>query len=145
MAAGRGEEDAIALLPQLRPWWERDGFIAVIGGGAAIDLYGDRGDLDAAEEAWRDVTACLSGLWRLDAFPGRLRLSALLLGHIADVAALAGRRDLGGLAERGAAVATSAAPAFRGTEGPEGQAWQARRRGRGREARCHRRRAAVGG
>ncbi len=126
VAAGRGEEQAIALLQQLRPWWERDGLIAITGGGAAIDLHGDSGDLDAAEEAWRDVTACLSGLWRMDAFPGRLRLSALLLGHLADEAALAGARDLDGLADRGAAAATSAAPAFTGTEGPEGQAWHAR-------------------
>ena len=53
VAAGRGETSALALLPRLRPAWEREGFIAVTCGAAAIDLYGDSGDLDARHRGAR--------------------------------------------------------------------------------------------
>ena len=133
VAAGRGDASALPLLDVLRPWWERDGLIGILCGGAAIDLHGDRGDLAAATEAHRDVVETVGRLWESSSFQAQIRLNALLLGQTASAAARAGRDERALLAERGpalvaAAVAAADAGASRGAgyRGPESEAWLAR-------------------
>lgn len=132
VAAGRGRERAIALMGHLRPWWERDGMIAVQSAGAAIDLHGDAGDLAAAVAIHDDVVATVSELWQLKSFQARVRLSALLLGQLAASAARVGARERAALADRGSELAEAVDQVvqhgrLRGrARGPEGEAWLAR-------------------
>jgi DNA-binding CsgD family transcriptional regulator/tetratricopeptide (TPR) repeat protein len=131
VAAGRGERSALDLLPTLRPWWERDGMIGVITGTSAIDLFGDAGDLEAATEVYDDVVKAVAAVWEQPWFQARVRLSALMLGHLAAEAARSGSADRAGLAARGDQLAAAAAEviehgAHGRRPGPEGQAWAAR-------------------
>ncbi len=132
VAAGRGEDRAIELLPQLRPWWDRDGMIAILSGGAAIDLYGDRGDVTGATAVHDDIVRCVGELWEQPWFQARIRLSGLMLGQLCAEATRAGAMARAQLADRGdelAEAATSAAEhgLIRGRRrGPEGDAWLAR-------------------
>jgi DNA-binding CsgD family transcriptional regulator/tetratricopeptide (TPR) repeat protein len=132
VAAGRGEQEALDLLPQLRPWWQRDGVIAIFSGSAAIDLYGDRGDIEAATTMYDDIVALVSELWQMPAFQARIRLSALLLGQLCAEAARSGSLERAELARRGDELVAGARLAMehgrvRGwRRGPEGEAWVAR-------------------
>jgi len=131
VAAGRGQRSATELLPSLRPWWDREGMIGVITSGAAIDLFGDAGDLDAATAIYDDVVATVAGVWQQPWFQARIRLSALMLGHLASEAARSGSAERGDLAARGdeyaAAASDVAEHAHKGRQqGPEGEAWIAR-------------------
>ena len=107
VAAGRGDHRALDLLPRLRSWWERDGLrswserdglIAILSGAAAIDLYGDRGELDAASAVHDDVVACVGEMWQLPDFQARIRLNGLLLGQLCAEAVR------GGISERATLV-----------------------------------------
>ena len=83
VAAGRGEAAALELLPQLRPWWDKDGLIAILTGTAAIDLFGDAGDLPAALRIHDEVVDAVTAVWQVETFMARIRLSALALGQLA--------------------------------------------------------------
>lgn len=132
VAAGRGDERALELLPTVRPWWERDGLIAILCGAAGIDLHGDRGDLEAARAVHDDVVASIATQWHLEGFQARIRLAALLLGHLGNEAARAVAQQRPTLAEEGerlrasSAVAVETHTAAGRTHGPEGLAWIAR-------------------
>lgn len=131
VAAGRGDAGALALLPHLRPWWERDGLVAILAAAAAIDLHGDAGDLAAAVQVHDDAVRTVRALWQVDTFHAQVRLGALLLGQIAaagrrpgaDVGALSSVRDtvLGDAQDVMADVASRPQPF-----GPEGLAWWSR-------------------
>ncbi|MDP9240410.1 MAG: AAA family ATPase, partial [Actinomycetota bacterium] len=101
VAAGRGEHQALDLLPHLRPWWDRDGLIAIFTAGATIDLHGDRGDLAAATAVYADVVACVNRIWQVTAFEAQIRLAALLLGQLCAEAARSGGEERADLARRG--------------------------------------------
>ncbi|MEP7764034.1 AAA family ATPase [Sanguibacter sp. 25GB23B1] len=128
VAAGRGDATALDLVPHLRPWWERDGLVAVLAAAAAIDLHGAAGDLEGAVEVHDDAVRTLRVLWQVDAFHAQIRLGALLLGQIsaaarrpgADLAVLTTVRD----AVLVDAQAVMADVASRPQPfGPEGLAW----------------------
>ena len=70
--------------PRLRPWWQRDGFVAILSGAAAIELPRQCGDLDGATAVHADVVAGVSALWHRHGWQGRIRLNTLLLGHLAS-------------------------------------------------------------
>ena len=92
VAAGRGHSKALDLAPSLRPWWYKDGMIAVLEGGAEIDLHGDAGDIAAAvaaHDAIVDAVGKLQWTW----FPARIRLSALVLGQLACYARVASEAE----------------------------------------------------
>jgi DNA-binding CsgD family transcriptional regulator/tetratricopeptide (TPR) repeat protein len=132
VAAGRGDSTALGLIRHLRPWWDRDGMIAILSGSAAIDLHGDSGDLESALAMHDDVVDSVSRLWQVQSFRARIRLSALALGHLAAHAARSGTSERAQLARQGDQFADAAREAFelrsghkRGV-GPEGQAWAAR-------------------
>ncbi len=68
VAAGLGDVGALQSLDRLRPWWQRDGFVAILSGAAAIELLGHGGDLDARHGGARRCRR-----WRLRALaPARL-------------------------------------------------------------------------
>ncbi len=46
IAAGRGNSSALDMVAGLRPWWSRDGLIAIVSGAGAIELLGQRGDVE---------------------------------------------------------------------------------------------------
>jgi DNA-binding CsgD family transcriptional regulator/tetratricopeptide (TPR) repeat protein len=128
VAAGRGESAALDQLPQLRDAWEREGFIAVTCGSAAIDLAGDAGDCARAIAVHDEVVELVSRLWINPVFQARIRLSGLLLGQLAAAARHAGSTERAALLARGdelrGAALESADRAAR--RGPETQAWLAR-------------------
>lgn len=132
VAAGRGERSARADLDRTRSYWERDGMLAILSGGAAIDLCGDAGDLPAAEAIHDDLVACLSRTWQNTRYQGRIRLSALLLGQLCAQAPRAGATERVELARRGGElieiaydVAEKSLQTWR-RRGPESAAWLAR-------------------
>jgi DNA-binding NarL/FixJ family response regulator/tetratricopeptide (TPR) repeat protein len=128
IAAGRGDVDALDMLPRLRTWWTRDGLIAITSGGAAIELYGYVGDIEAAIASHDEVVSSVAGVWQGNAFQARVRLTAQLLGQLANAAAEATSSERETLMARGAELAAEAlavAAAGRHT-GPEGRAWATR-------------------
>jgi DNA-binding NarL/FixJ family response regulator len=134
VAAGRGVFDALDLLPGIRAWWLRDGLVAVLSGVAAIDLYGYLGDLESAIATHEDVVTSVSSLWQSPEWVARIRLDALLLGHLAMAAAHVTSAERTELAARGdTLIAGTEAAAERQSRrsrklGPEGLAWLARGR-----------------
>jgi DNA-binding CsgD family transcriptional regulator len=132
VAAGRGKEGALDLLDPLRPWWSRDALIAIHSGAAAIDLYGDRGDVEAAIAIHDEAIASAKELWRDDAFGARIRMSGLLLGQLATTAARSSAEERAELRRRGEELVKAAQRAVDHSEqigrrqGPEGEAWIAR-------------------
>lgn len=132
VAAGRGRAEAVTLLPQLQPWWARDGVLGLQGAGPMIDLYGQRGDLAAAERVHDEVVAMIKELWQVSWFGAMVRLAATLLGQLASQPEPAGAAERDRRLERGTALVVTARDAWqRSAErgrgvGPEGLAWQAR-------------------
>jgi DNA-binding CsgD family transcriptional regulator/tetratricopeptide (TPR) repeat protein len=125
------DQDALELEGTLRHWWERDGLVAIIAGGAGIELRGQRGDLEGARAIYDEVVEAVIGLWRNPAFAARIRLAALLIAELASGAVHAGaveRAELGKLGEEIVVAARPAVDAFTASRhpGPEGEAWVAR-------------------
>jgi DNA-binding CsgD family transcriptional regulator/tetratricopeptide (TPR) repeat protein len=128
VAAGRGDDSVLGMVDQLRPSWKREGLVPTNAGAAAIELLGARGDVDAMWQMYDDVVAVVSELWS-PTFQARVRLSALLLGHLANAAPRLGGQERRALLDRlpeldGAieSVVRRATSRPRGN-GPEGRAW----------------------
>jgi DNA-binding CsgD family transcriptional regulator len=128
VAAGRGESAALDRLPELRGAWEREGFVAVTCGSAAIDLAGDKGDCARAIAVHDEVVQLVGRLWVNPFFQARIRLSGLLLGQLASAARQAGSAERTTLIERGNELRDAALQAAgkAARRGPETQAWLAR-------------------
>jgi DNA-binding CsgD family transcriptional regulator/tetratricopeptide (TPR) repeat protein len=128
IAAGRGEVGALAIMPRIREWWQLDGLIAITSGAAAIELYGQSGDLAASQQMHDDTVEHVSMLWHRPGFQARVRLTALMLGHLATAAgsATAGEReDLVRRGDEATEVARQITAEGRHT-GPELAAWSDR-------------------
>jgi DNA-binding CsgD family transcriptional regulator len=128
IAAGRGDVSALSAMPGLRSWWHLDGLVAITSGGAAIELHGQAGDVDAAQATHDDIVATVSAMWQRMDFQARVRLAALLIGQFATAAAsatAAGREDLVRRGEDLSTRALKVAAQGRHT-GPEGFAWASR-------------------
>ena len=82
--AGRGSAEALDHIAAIRPFWERDGAMVLYCTTAAIDLYGDRGELEAARDFHDEAIETLHRLWPGSIMWLRLRLSAVLVGQIAS-------------------------------------------------------------
>lgn len=128
IAAGRGQVDTLSAMPRLRGLWHLDGLIAITSGAAAIELYGQSGQIEEAIAVHADAVATVTAMWQRMGFQARVRLAALLLGQLATevtTASVTQRDRLVGcgeeLATAALAVAAQAAPT-----GPEGTAWAAR-------------------
>jgi len=132
VAAGRGEDQRLDLLPQLRPWWKREGMIAIYTASATIDLLGDRGDLAAAEAMFDETVAFMTELWQLPTFQARIRLSGLLLGQLATAAVRSSGPERKELVQRGRSLVDGVDTVVRHgllrgrKRGAEGEAWVAR-------------------
>ena len=130
--AGRGEPKALSRLPELRRLWGSEGMIAVLAGGAAIDLYGDARDLAAALALHDEVVSTVGALWDNKQFQAQVRLSALALAQLAGASARTPLRERGALVDRGQVYRDTAvdvaahALTTRHRLGLEIQAWQAR-------------------
>ena len=132
VSAGRGETAALDRLPLLRPWWQREGLIAILSGGSAIDLYVDDGRSEAALRILDELVAVVGELWQQPWFLGRIRLSALGLAALSSAAATQTSDDRAGSVERGREMVAAGRTTlqrgrpFGGRLGVEGVAWQAR-------------------
>jgi len=132
VAAGRGDLVALDVLPRLRPWWDKEGLVAILVGGAAIDLHGDADELASAIASHDETVEAVGALWQRPTFQARIRLSALLLGQLNAAAGRPGVNDRDALAARGEELADIAVQVAAGQSelawghGPEGQAWEAR-------------------
>jgi DNA-binding CsgD family transcriptional regulator len=130
--AGRGDAAALEVLPQIRAWWERDGFIAILSGAAAIDLHGDTGDLEATLRCHDDVVDSVRDRWQVKTFLAQVRLGALALGHLAHHVSDLSATEREALLRRGDAILVAGHEAAASAEerghvlGPEGRAWGAR-------------------
>jgi DNA-binding NarL/FixJ family response regulator len=133
VAAGRGDTAGRDLLARVRPLWEMEGLLAITSAGAAIDLWGDAGDVEGALAVHDDLVATMSRIWHPH-FQARIRMSALLLGQLANAAGTASvaerERLLAPLPDLTAALAgvEERVHARRRPFGPEGVAWLARTR-----------------
>ncbi len=126
--AARGEQAQIAQLPALRSTWEKDGFIAITAGPAAIELHALAGDRDAVLATHDDVVATISKLWR-ESFHARVRLAATTIGALAHGVEHLSAEERGRLAEPFARVFEGGQRTIQlqrevGTPwGAEGRAW----------------------
>ena len=130
---GRGDPGAGPLLDRVRPHWALDGLVAISAGAAEIDWHGERNDPDAALRAFDRAVDVVGVVWS-ESFPARIRLTALVLAHLADAAARATVADRPGLAERLPELVAGVDRAEQRLRqrklplGPEGVAWLARAR-----------------
>ncbi len=125
--AGRGESEALAMLPRLQRWWAYDSMVT-INCVPAIELYAVAGDHEAALRLYDDMRANLQAVYG-KRFVGHLRLSGVLLDVLSRAAAAGGDVDhLAARAEAARDLAREAMEQFRQvrTPGPEAYAWQAR-------------------
>ncbi|MGH9114478.1 MAG: ATP-binding protein, partial [Acidimicrobiales bacterium] len=131
VSAGRGDRDAVGLIPAIRSYWRHDGLVAVLSAAATIDLYGDSGDLASAIAIHDEVVSTVAELWQMPTFLARIRLSALLLGQVAAEASRAQSATRSDLASHAKELVDAASEASRwATEtryrGLESDAWLAR-------------------
>jgi DNA-binding CsgD family transcriptional regulator len=130
--AGRGDDKADVPLAQARAVWDRDGMIAVLSGSAAIDIYGDRGDLDKAIAIHDEIVDDVSRLWQNTLFQARVRLGGLLIGQLASASAHASASEREDYAKRADGLLNIALDTFETHArkgrmmGPEGKAWHQR-------------------
>ncbi len=134
LAAGRGRVDQLEVVSNLRSWWLRDGLIGILTGVAAIDLLGHQGGVAAASAIHADVLTSVSTVWQNPVWAARIRLDALLMGHLAATAPHASSEERVNLAGQGEALVAGTEAAADKAErrprrmGPEGRAWLARGR-----------------
>lgn len=133
LAASRGDPDAPALVERSRGWWARDGWSAVLGVGAAIEVLGDAGHVTAAAAAYDEGVAAVRAVWHTHHFGAQIRWVALLVAQLAAAAVDASAAERAEHAARGAALGRAADEVLadlggRGSPGPEGVAWSQRLR-----------------
>jgi DNA-binding CsgD family transcriptional regulator/tetratricopeptide (TPR) repeat protein len=132
LAAGQGDASATGSLKSLRRHWEKDGMIAIVGGSAGIDLYGDSGDLEAAVALHDEVVETVGKLWETSTFQARVRLSGLLIGQLATHVTTSGSAERPGIVRQGDKLMAIADDTMSSNQrrkrllGLEGQAWHAR-------------------
>ena len=85
VGAGRGDESVLRHYEPLKASWPREALVAVSAGAAAIELLGAQGDLTGVWRVHDEVVASAEATWNPE-FQARARLSALVLGQLADAA-----------------------------------------------------------
>jgi DNA-binding CsgD family transcriptional regulator len=128
---GRGQARALELVDVVRPWWDRDGVVAICS-APMIDGFGDADDLQAATAVHDDIITAVTTLWKRPSLQAQVRMAALLLGQLSARTSRVGSADRVVLARRGDDVAERGMAAAswtrepQGRPGPEGAAWAAR-------------------
>jgi ATP/maltotriose-dependent transcriptional regulator MalT len=129
--AARGDQSALALAPQIRPHWHKEGLIPITIGPALIELYAQAGDLDEVLAEHDRVVEAMTLMWR-EFFHARVRLGAVTIAALADGARSMATGDRDRVAGEAARVLegarrTLALQAEEATHwGPEGMAWASR-------------------
>ena len=124
----RGEEAAPRVLDQVRPLWDRDGLVGISAAAAEIDWHGARGDVPATLATF-DRAVDVVGRMLSENFQARIRLTALVLGHLADAAAGAPAAERAGLTARAPELLAGVDRVMERVRrrkrpfGPEGVAW----------------------
>lgn len=128
VAAGRGEVDQIERTLSLRSLWRHEAAASVHSSASLVELYGLAGDLPAAEQVLGQLVELETRAWDEPLFPGRVRVTALLLGHYATAVPALDRVARAALVDRAVSFADVVDQVAAGNEpfGPEGRAWQAR-------------------
>jgi len=131
---GRGDPGSPGVLERLRPLWEVDGLVPITAAAAEIDWHGGpRGpdghaDLAAAWAAFDRAVAVFSA-GSSGYFQARIRLTALLLGRLADAAPATPHADRPALVERAPELMAAVEGVRQRVRrrrrpfGPEGTAW----------------------
>jgi DNA-binding CsgD family transcriptional regulator/tetratricopeptide (TPR) repeat protein len=130
--AARGDDGVLDELRTLRPFWTREGRIALFSGFAALDVHEQHADPDAAEATLDELVDVLAPLWLDPWFPARIQFAAQALAVLAAAAPATADASRAALVARGAVIVadgrTSAEKGYfrTGSLGAEGQAWRAR-------------------
>ena len=130
--AGRGDQTAAAVLDELRPYWHREGRVALYAGVGAIEVYEQQADPAAALALIDQLVESLGALWLDPWFLARIQLSALGISVLCAAAARAPETQHEQLAADGERLlADGRTSADKGLPrgrvlGREGQAWLAR-------------------
>ncbi len=130
--AARGDVTGIDDLDRIRPWWSRDGLVALHSVGPGIDLLTTAGRFDDAIALHDDAVAIISELWQNVWFQARIRLHTLALGALAASVPTTASGARAAVAERGRGLmADISSTADQGItrqtkRGPEGTAWLVR-------------------
>ncbi|MEO9237308.1 MAG: helix-turn-helix transcriptional regulator, partial [Jatrophihabitantaceae bacterium] len=103
--AGRGETEALSLLPMLRQRWQSEGLVGALAAGPAIELLAGTGDSAGALALLDEHLECQTRLWQNEWFLGRIRISALGLATLSVQAATSPTEQRAAIAERGAELA----------------------------------------
>ncbi len=125
----RGEPAAGVLLERLRPEWPRDGWITITAGAAEIEWFGARGDVPAMLGTFDRAAELMDAT---GFYQARIRLTALLLGRLADAAVRASAADRPRLVDRAPELVGAVRAVLKRVEqrrrpfGNEGTAWLAR-------------------
>lgn len=84
LAAARGERETVLdRVEAIRPAWEREMMVSMHGGGAAIDVLGRDGEIEAMLALHDEVVGTVRRVWHMRSFDARIRLSAVVIGHLA--------------------------------------------------------------
>ena len=124
----QGDPATEQVLEQVRPGWTLDGLVGISAGAAEIDWYGARHDVVAMQQSFDRAVETVGLVWS-EPFPARIRLTALVLGHLADAAARASQAERPGLLERVPGLMAGVDRAEQRIRlrklpfGPEGVAW----------------------
>jgi DNA-binding CsgD family transcriptional regulator len=132
VAAGRGDRSTLERLPTLRPWWERDGRMALYAVSAALEFHEQEGQAHDALALIDEVVGVLGALWQEPWFLARIRLSAQGVATLAATVSTAPQAQRAAivaralqLTEDGRTSADKGLPMSRKL-GVEGEAWLAR-------------------
>ncbi|CAN5280744.1 helix-turn-helix transcriptional regulator [soil metagenome] len=123
-----GDEGAADVLDQVRPLWDRDGLVGVSAAAAEIEWHGDRGDVPAVLATF-DRAVTVVGALLSEHFQARIRLSALVLGHLGDAAVRSPQAERRSLVARAAELSKGVDSVMQRVRrrgrpfGPEGVAW----------------------
>ena len=129
--AAQGDQSVMAVVPQVRPHWHKEGLIPITIGPALIELYADAGDLDEVLAEHDRVVEAMTVMWR-EFFHARVRLGAVTIGALASLVGTMSTAERDRVAAEAARVLegarrTLALQAEEATHwGPEGMAWAAR-------------------
>ncbi len=130
--AAQGDTSVLAVVRGLRPFFEREGRICLNSSAAAMELYEQAADVDAAARLMDETVEVMAKLWLTPWYLGRIELSARAVAVLCAAAASAPADARPALAEAGRryveggrASAENGLPQGR-KMGIEGVAWLAR-------------------
>jgi len=128
VAAGRGQTEQIERTLPLRSMWRHEMASSIHSSASLMELYGLAGDLEAARRTHDDLVELETRAWDEPLFPGRIRISSLLVAHYAAAVPSLERSDRARLLEHAGELAdvVEQVVADNPLLGPEGLVWRER-------------------